>query len=84
MKITFETNAGTFSAYLNATGDIVIYQADDETPVAVISPVVKRRAALDITADGIARAVRVWLEGNLARLEIQTVTARLTPPGIGA
>ena len=81
MKITFETNSGTFVAFLTADSQIVIYTGDDETPIAVIAPTVKRRPAIDISADGVARAVRNWLEANHARLEIESVMARLTPPG---
>jgi hypothetical protein len=84
MKVTFETNAGTFTAYLTVTGEIVIYEGEDETPVATIAPIVKRRPALDLTADGIARAVHSWLEEQHNRLEIESVTARLNAPEVGA
>ena len=84
MKVTFETNAGNFTAYLTVTGEIIIYEGEDETPVAAIAPIVKRRQALDLTADGIARAVRGWLEETHSRLEIESVIARLTSPEIGA
>jgi hypothetical protein len=83
MNITFETNAGTFAAYLTSTGEIVIYEGEDETPVASITPIMKRRPLFDLTADGIAQAVRGWLEENYQRLEIETVIARLTSPNLG-
>ena len=81
MRITFETNAGVFVAYLNSQGMIVLYSSDDETPMAVIDPHWKRKPVLDLSADGVASAVRGWLEATVDRLEIECITARLTPPG---
>ena len=80
MKITFETNTGTFVAYLTAGGTIVIYMNDDETPVAVIDALIKRRAVIDFTPQGVAKAVQLWLESNYDRMETERVTAQLTPP----
>jgi hypothetical protein len=80
MKITFETNAGTFVAYLTAGGNIVIYANDDETPLAVIDALIKRSAVIDGTSEGVARAVQLWLESNYERMETERVTAQLTPP----
>jgi hypothetical protein len=80
MKIAFETNTGTFVAYLTAGGNIVIYMNDDETPVAVIDALIKRRAVIDFTPQGVAKAVQLWLESNYDRMETERVTAQLTPP----
>jgi hypothetical protein len=80
MKITFETTAGTFAAYLTAGGNIIIYQNDDETPVAVIDALIKRRAVMDFAAQGVARAVLLWLEDNYERVETETIIAEITKP----
>lgn len=79
MKLLIETNAGTFAAYLNSSGEISIYEGDDSTSIAVIAPLTKRKAALDVSTDGVTKAVRTWLESNHDRLEIETITAHLTP-----
>ena len=81
MKLTFETNAGLFVAYVNARGEILVYSSDLDTPVAVISPLWKRQPVLDLTAEGVATAVREWLEESIDRLEIECITARIKPPG---
>lgn len=81
MKLLIETNAGTFAAYLNSTGEIVIYEGEDETSVATIDPLVKRRPTLDLSTDGITHAVRSWLEKNYERLEVESVVVHLVPPG---
>ena len=80
MKITFETNAGTFISYLTAGGNIVIYQNDDETPVAVIDALTKRSAVMDFSAQGVARAVQLWLEDNYERVETETIIAEIDKP----
>jgi hypothetical protein len=80
MKITFETNAGTFVAYLTAGGNIIIYQNDEETPVAVIDALIKRSAVMDFTPQGVARAVLMWLEDNYERMETETIIAEITKP----
>jgi hypothetical protein len=80
MKITFETNTGTFVAYLTAGGNIVIYMNDDETPVAVIDALIKRCAVMDFTSEGVAKAVQLWLESNYERMETERVIAQLKPP----
>jgi hypothetical protein len=76
-----ETNLGQFAAYLNTTGQIVIYEGDDTCSVAVIEPLIKRQSVLDLSTDGITKAVRTWLENNHSRLEIECVTIRLASPG---
>lgn len=81
MKITFETNAGIFVGYLTSAGKIEIYENADDTPIAVIEPIPKRKAVPDVTADGVMRALMGFLEQHIARLEIEGVTARITPPG---
>ena len=81
MKVTFETNAGTFVGYLTSTGKIEIYENADDTPIAIIEPLPKRKAVPDVTADGVMRALMGFLENHITRLEIEGVTARITPPG---
>lgn len=81
MKLVIETNAGTFSAYLTTTGDIVLYEGDDDAAVATIAPLVKRRPTLDLSTDGVTDAVRVWLESTYDRLDIESVVVYLVPPG---
>jgi hypothetical protein len=81
MKVTFETNAGTFVGYLTSTGKIEIYENVDEEPIAIIEPLPRRKAVPDVTADGVMRTLMGFLENHIARLEIESVTARLTPPG---
>jgi hypothetical protein len=81
MKITFETNAGVFVAYLSFQGEIILYASDDDTPLAVIEPHWKRKPVFDLSADGVVSAARSWLEASVERLEIECITARLTPPG---
>ena len=81
MKLLIETSAGTFAAYVNSAGDISIYEGDDDSSLAVIGPPLKRRATVDLSADAVANAVRVWLETNYERLEIESVIVRLVPPG---
>lgn len=81
MKVLIETNAGTFAAYLNSSGEIVIYTGDDDTSVATIAPLIKRKPNLDVSTDGIANAVRGWLESNYERLEVESVVVHLVPPG---
>jgi hypothetical protein len=81
LRITIETNFGQFAAYLNTSGEIVIYEGDNTCSVAVIEPLIKRQSVLDLSTDGITKAVRTWLENNHSRLEIECVTVRLVPPG---
>ena len=81
MKVVIETNQGTFAAYLNSDAKIVVYAGDDATPVTSLTPNVKRAAVLDVSTDGVAKVLRVWLESEYDRLEIQRVIAHLTPPG---
>lgn len=81
MRVIFETNAGVFAGYLTSRGEILIYSGDDETPIATVQPLMKRKPAFDTSADGIMRTVREWLESNQERLEIETITALFTPPG---
>lgn len=79
MKLLIETNAGVFAAYLTATGEISIYQGDDETTIASILPIVKRKPVIDYSGEGIAKSVRTWLETTYGRMEIESITVRLTP-----
>jgi hypothetical protein len=81
MKLIIETNAGTFAAYLTSTGDITLYQGDDEVSVATIEPLIKRRPTYDVSTDGVTSAVRGWLETNYDRLDIESVVVYLVPPG---
>jgi len=81
MKLLIETNAGTFAAYLTSSGEIIIYQGEEEAPVASIDPLVKRRPTLDLSTDGVSQAVRVWLEKTYERLEVESVVVHLVPPG---
>jgi hypothetical protein len=81
MKVVIETNQGVFSGYLNSDGKIVVYAGDDDTPVTSLTPNVKRAAVLDVSTDGVAKVLRVWLENEYDRLEIERVIAHLTPPG---
>lgn len=81
MKLIIETNAGTFAAYLTSTGEIVLYGGDDDTALATISPLVKRRPTLDLSTDGVTTAVRGWLENSYDRLDIESVVVYLVPPG---
>jgi hypothetical protein len=81
MKVVIETNQGTFAAYLNSDDKIVVYAGDDDTPVTSLTPNVKRAAVLDVSTDGVAKALRDWLGNEYDRLEIQRVIAHLTPPG---
>jgi hypothetical protein len=81
MKITIEANSGTYTAYLTARDQIVLYSTDEDCPLAILSPRVKRKPTLDVSADGIVSVVREWLEAAVDRLEIETITAWLTPPG---
>ena len=81
MKVVIETNQGVFAGYLNSDGKIVVYAGDDETPVTSLAPDVKRAAVLDVSTDGVAKVLRVWLENEYDRLEIERVIAHLTPPG---
>ena len=79
MKILIASNAGTFAAYLNSTGEISIYEGDDTTAIAVIPPMTKRQAVMDVSTDGVTKAVRYWLESNHERLEIESIIAHLIP-----
>lgn len=81
MKLLIETNAGTFAAYLNTSGEIVLYQGEEEEAVATVAPVIKRRPTLDLSTDGVTQAVRAWLENEYDRLEVESVVVYLVPPG---
>jgi hypothetical protein len=74
MKVFIESNMGVFAGYLNPAGEIVIFQGADDTAIARIAPVVKRQAVLDYSSDGVAKAVKGWLETEHERLEIVTLT----------
>lgn len=81
MKVVIETNQGTFAAYLHSDAKIVVYAGDDDTPLTSLTPNVKRAAVLDVSTDGVAKVLRVWLENEYDRLEIERVIAHLTPLG---
>jgi hypothetical protein len=80
MKIVIETNKGTFAAYLNGKGEIDVYEGEDDIPITQVPPLIKRGPVLDVSTDGVATAVREWLENNYDRLETITVIAHLIPP----
>lgn len=80
MKVLIETNKGVFAAYLNANGEIVVYEGDDEVPVTSVPPLIKRGPVLDVSTDGVAKAVRGWLEQTYDRLEVKSIIAHLVPP----
>jgi len=84
MKITIEANTGTYTAYLTAQDQIVVYSSDEDCPLAILSPRLKRKPTLDLSAYGVVAVVREWLESAVDRLEIETITALLTPPGRSA
>jgi hypothetical protein len=84
MKITIEANTGTYTAYLTAQDQIVVYSSDEDCPLAILSPRLKRKPTLDLSAHGVVAVVREWLESAVDRLEIETITALLTPPGRSA
>lgn len=79
MRLIIETSAGTFAAFLNSNGEIVVYEGDEEASVAVLDPLVKRRSVLDTSTDGVAKAVRTWLENNYERLVVESVVVHLVP-----
>lgn len=81
VKIIIKTNTGTFAAYLTSTGSISIYEGDQSEVAAIIEPGVKRKAVPDLSTDGIAHAVRSWLETTHDRIEIERVTVHLVPSG---
>ena len=81
MKVLIETNKGLFAAYLTTQGEIAVYEGEDEVPVTFVPPLIKRGPVLDVSTDGVAKAVRGWLEKTYDRLEITTVIAHLVPPG---
>jgi hypothetical protein len=80
MKIIIETNKGTFAAYLNSNGEIDVYEGEDDVPVVCVPPLLKRNPVLDTSTDGVANAVRQWLEKTYDRLEIKRIVAHLLPP----
>jgi hypothetical protein len=84
MKITIEANTGTYTAYLTVRDQIMVYSSDEDCPLAILSPRVKRMPTLDLSADGVVAVVREWLDSAVDRLEIKTITALLTPPGRSA
>ena len=81
MKIVIETNSGTFAAYLTSAGTISIYEGDESDVSAIIEPGVLRKTIPDLSTDGIAHAVRSWLETTHDRIEIERVTVHLVPSG---
>ena len=78
-KLIIDTNIGTFAAYTRTSGEISIYQGDDNAVAATIEPFIKRKAALDLSSDGIYQRVRDWLETNHDRIEIERVTVHIVP-----
>jgi len=79
MIVTFSTNVGIFSGYLDSDGMIHIYENEEDCPTATISAPTRRQPVLDTSANGVMRAVRAWLEQTYERLEIEVITARINP-----
>jgi hypothetical protein len=81
MKILIETNAGLFAGYLTSAGEVILYEGDSESSVVTLPAMVKRRPVLDLSSEGVASVIRSWLENQYERLEIESITVHLFPPG---
>lgn len=77
MRLLIETNAGTYLVALNNKGEVCIFEGEDPVPVAVIDPLTKRKAVMDLSTDGIASAACTWLETHDEHLEINCITAHI-------
>lgn len=80
IQVTFFTNYGTFVGYLMSDGEIRIYENEDEVPVAAIQPLLRRKPVLDTSTDGVAGAMKAWLEQNYSRVAVECIRARISPP----
>lgn len=78
MRITIHANSGTYVAYLSTKNEISVYASDEDCPMAILAPRVKRQATLDLTAAGVANEVVNWLDAAVDRLEIESITVQLT------